>query len=108
MVMQEDNSYVDGKEAYNHSIEARTPAKGDVPQNPQNSDTSFKKVVNAAVLIVLVILVILAMFSFFFNMQEAIAALINPKYQALVQALFSLLVLVIGIYTIKRFLSNKN
>jgi predicted transporter len=41
-------------------------------------------------------------------MLQAIADLINTKYQALVQALFSLLVLEIGIYTNKRFLSNKS
>ncbi len=104
MVKQEDSPYIEEKRADHNSFEVRMPAKGNFPQN---SDASFKKVVNAAVLIVLVILVIIAMFSFFFNMQEAIVALINPKYQALVQALFSLLVLVLGIYTIKRFLSNK-
>jgi polyferredoxin len=105
MVKQEDSPYVPEKETDRHSVEVRMPAKGDAPQN---SDAPFKKLVNAAVLIVLVILVFFAMLSFFFNMQEAIAALINPKYQALVQALFSLVVLVIGIYTIKRFLSNKS
>lgn len=105
MAKQEESPYVEKKDEDLHTVEVRTPAKGDFPQN---SDAPLKKLVNAAVLIVLVILVIIAMFSFFFNMQEAIAALINPKYQALVQALFSLLVLVLGIYTIKRFLSNKS
>lgn len=105
MVKREENAFVEGKEEDHHSLESRTPSKEDFPQN---SDSSIKKFLHSAVLIVLMILVLLATFSFFFNMQEAIAALINPKYQALVQALFSLLVLVIGIYTIKRFLSNKN
>lgn len=105
MVKREENAFVEEKEEDRHSVEVRTPAKGDFPQN---NNAPVKKFVNTAVLIILVILVLLATFSFFINMQEAIAALINPKYQALVQALFSLLVLVIGIYTIKRFLSNKN
>ena len=105
MVKQEESPYIPEKETDRHSVEVRTPAKGD---SPQNSDAPFREVVYAAVVIVLVILVLIATFSFFFNMQEAIAALINPKYQALVQALFSLVVLVIGIYTIKRFLSNKS
>jgi len=41
-------------------------------------------------------------------MQEAIIALFNPKYQALMQALFSLLVLIIGIYLIKMLLPDKH
>lgn len=99
MVRQEDSPYVQEKETDRHPVEVRTPAKGD---SPQNSDAPFRELVYAAVVIVLVILVLIATFSFFFNMQEAIAALINPKYQSLVKALFSLLVLVLGIYTIKR------
>jgi hypothetical protein len=104
MVKQGDSPSVEEKEADRLSVEARMTGKGN---SPENHDASFKRLVNAAVLIVLVILVLISMFSFFFNMQAAIAALIHPKYQALVQALFSLLVLIIGIYTIKRLLSNK-
>jgi hypothetical protein len=104
MVRQEDSSYVEEKEADRHSVEVRMSEKGN---SPENSDASFKKLVNPAVLIVLVILVFIAIFSFFFNMQGAIVALIHPKYQALIQALFSLLVVVIGIYMIKLLLSNK-
>lgn len=105
MAKQEDGPYVEEKRADNNSFEVQTSAKGSFPHS---SDTSFRKNVNTVVLIVIMILIIIAMFSFFFNMLEAIAVLINPKYQALVQALFSLLVLVIGIYTIKRLLSNKS
>jgi hypothetical protein len=105
MVNQENSACVEEIKEDHCSVEVLTPIKGDFPQN---NDSSIKKFIHAAVLIVLMILVLLATFSFFFNMLEAIAALINPKYQALVQALFSLLVLVIGIYTIKRFLSNKS
>ena len=99
MVNQEDSLYVAEKEADRNSIRVQTPAKDD---SPQKSEAPFRELVYAAVVIVLVILVLIATFSFFFNMQEAIADLINPKYQALVKALFSLLVLVFGIYTIKR------
>lgn len=99
MVKQEGSPYVEEKEANSHSFEARMPSKGD--NSPQNSNAPFRELVYAAVVIVLVILVLIATFSFFFNMQEAIAALINPKYQPLVKALFSLLVLVLGIYAIK-------
>ncbi|NYT19572.1 MAG: hypothetical protein GKC08_04695 [Methanosarcinales archaeon] len=69
-----------------------------------NNDESFKKLVNASVVIVLVALIFIALFSFFFSMQEAIFALFNPRYQALMQAVFSLMVLVMGIYLIRMFL----
>jgi hypothetical protein len=104
MESKENSPHVEEKEADHHSVEVRMTEKGN---SPENHDVSFKRHVNTAVLVVLVVLVLISMFSFFFNMQAAIAALIHPKYQALVQALFSLLVLVIGIYTIKRLLSNK-
>lgn len=73
----------------------------------ENNDVSFKKLVNAAVLLVLVALVFIALFSFFFSMKEAIIALFHPRYQALMQALFSLIVLVLGIYMIRLLMSNK-
>ncbi|WP_445475288.1 hypothetical protein ACT9XH_00675 [Methanococcoides methylutens] len=71
-----------------------------------NNDESFKKLVNASVVIVLVALIFIALFSFFFSMQEAIFALFNPRYQALMQAVFSLMVLVMGIYMIRMFLTK--
>ncbi|WP_135611402.1 hypothetical protein [Methanococcoides sp. AM1] len=69
-----------------------------------NNDESYKKLVNVAVVIVLVALIFIALFSFFFSMQEAIVALFDPRYQALMQAVFSLIVLVMGVYMIKMFL----
>lgn len=99
MVNQEDSPCFEEKEAGLNSAKIQTPTKED---SPQKSDAPFRELVYAAVVIVLVVLVLIATFSFFFNMQEAIADLINPKYQALTKALFSLLVLVLGIYTIKR------
>lgn len=104
MAGTENNSYIEENNAGSNSVEVRTPSKG---STPENNDPSFKKLVNAAVLIVLLALIFIALFSFFFNMQEAIIALFHPKYQALMQALFSLLVLVIGIYMIKLLLPNK-
>lgn len=104
MAGKEDNPYIEEKNAGSNSVEVRTPSKG---STPETNDSSFKKLVNAAVLIVLLALIFIALFSFFFNMQEAIIALFHPKYQALMQALFSLLVLVIGIYMIKLLLPNK-
>lgn len=99
MANQEDSPYVAQKEADSNSVQVRESEKGD---SPKKSDAPFRELVYAAVVIVLVILVLIATFSFFFNMQEAITDIINPKYQALIKALFSLVVLVLGIYTIKR------
>lgn len=74
---------------------------------PDNSDASFKKLVNAALLLVIVALVFIALFSFFFSMNEAIIALFHPRYQALMQAIFSLIVLVLGVYMIRVLLLSK-
>lgn len=104
MVEKEDNSCIKEKNTDRHSVEVQMSGKGNTQEN---NDVSFKKLVNAAVLIVLLALIFIALFSFFFNMQEAIIALFHPKYQALMQALFSLLVLIIGIYMIKHLLPNK-
>lgn len=105
MVGKEDSPYIEGKDTDRHFVEVRMPEKGN---KSENNDMSLKKLVNAAVLIVLLALVFIALFSFFFNMQEAIIAIFHPKYQALMQALFSLLVLIIGIYMIKFLLPNKH
>ncbi len=104
MAGEEGNSCVQEKDTDHQTIEVQKPGKGDAQDN---NDASFKKLVNAAVLIVLVALIFIALFSFFFNMQEAIIALFHPRYQALMQALFSLIVLVIGIYMIRFLLPNK-
>ncbi|WP_410508889.1 hypothetical protein RSJ42_01000 [Methanosarcina hadiensis] len=104
MAGKEDSPHNEEKNADQTYTEVRLPGKGSIPQD---NDPSFKKLVNAAVLIVLLALIFIALFSFFFNMQEAIIALFHPKYQALMQALFSLLVLFTGIYMIKLLLPNK-
>lgn len=104
MAGKEDSPYIEEKDTDRSPVEIRIPAERNTQEK---NDPSFKKLVNAAVLIVLLALIFIALFSFFFNMQEAIIALFNPKYQALMQALFSLLVLIIGIYMMKYLLQNK-
>jgi uncharacterized protein YqhQ len=104
MAGKEDSPYIEEKDTGRNSVEVRKPSENNTQEK---NDPSFKKLVNAAVLIVLLALIFIALFSFFFNMQEAIIALFNPKYQALMQALFSLMVLIIGIYMIKYLLQNK-
>jgi uncharacterized membrane-anchored protein len=69
-------------------------------------DNSFKKLINVAVVIMLVALIFIALFTFFFNIQAAISALFNPQYVALVQAIFSLVIIGIGVYLVKMFLSK--
>lgn len=86
MVGKEDSPYIEEKNKDRNSVEGRMP---ETDHTPENNEMSFKKLVNAAVLIVLLALIFIALFSFFFNMQEAIIALFHPKYQALMQALFS-------------------
>jgi hypothetical protein len=105
MAGKEDNIHIEENDTDHHSVGARMPEKG---STPENNDSSFKRLVNGAVLVVLLALVFIALFSFFFNMQEAIIALFHPKYQALIQALFSLLVVILGIYMIKLLLPNKH
>jgi uncharacterized protein YqhQ len=104
MAGKEDRPYIEEKDTDRSPVEVRKPSENNTQEK---NDPSFKKLVNAAVLIVLLALIFIALFSFFFNMQEAIIALFNPKYQALMQALFSLMVLIIGIYMIKYLLQNK-
>lgn len=67
---------------------------------------SFKKLINVAIVIMLVALIFIALFTFFFNMQDAISALFNPQYVALIQAIFSLVIIGIGVYLVKMFLSR--
>jgi hypothetical protein len=73
---------------------------------PINEDRSFKKIINAAVIIMLVALIFIALFTFFFSMQEAISVLFHPQYAPLIRAVFSLVVIGIGVYLIKMFLSK--
>lgn len=69
-------------------------------------DNSFKKLINVAVVIMLVGLIFIALYTFFFNMQEAISTLIDYRYVALVRSIFSLVVIGIGVYLVKMFLSR--
>lgn len=67
---------------------------------------SFKKIINVAIVVMLVALIFIALFTFFFNMQDAITALFDPQYVALIRSIFSLVVIVIGVYLVKMFLSK--
>ena len=69
-------------------------------------ENSFKKLVNIAVVIMLVALIFIALFTFFFSMQEAISSLFDYRYVALVKSVFSLVIIGIGVYLVKMFLSR--
>lgn len=69
-------------------------------------EDSFKKLVNIAVVIMLVALIFIALFTFFFSMQSAISALFDYRYVELVKAIFSLVVIGVGVYLVKMFMSK--
>jgi threonine/homoserine/homoserine lactone efflux protein len=69
-------------------------------------ENSFKKLVNIAVVIMLVALIFIALFTFFFSMQDAISSLFDYRYVALVKSIFSLVIIGIGVYLVKMFLSK--
>ncbi|VVB55090.1 Uncharacterised protein [uncultured archaeon] len=69
-------------------------------------DNSFQKLVNIAIVIMLVGLIFIALYTFFFNMQEAINMLVITQYVPLVRAIFSLVVIGVGVYLVKMFLSR--
>ncbi len=69
-------------------------------------ENSFKKLVNIAVVIMLVALIFIALFTFFFSMQDAISTLFDYRYVALVKSIFSLVIIGIGVYLVKMFLSK--
>lgn len=66
-------------------------------------DNSTKKNANKIVVFMLVFLIFISMLSFFFNMQSAISDLFDPRYQSLMQAIFSLIILSIGVLLLKMF-----
>lgn len=66
-------------------------------------DNSTKKNANKIVVFMLVFLIFISLLSFFFNMQSAISDLFDPRYQSLMQAIFSLIVLSIGVLLLKMF-----
>lgn len=77
-----------------------------IEEKPFHEDNSFKKNINVAVVIMLVFLIFIAMFTFFFSMQEAISVLFYPQYAALVNAIFSLAIIGVGVYLVKMFLKK--
>ena len=77
-----------------------------IEEKPFHEDNSLRKNINVAVVIMLVFLIFIAMFTFFFSMQEAISILFYPQYSALVKAIFSLVIIVVGVYLVKMFLTK--
>ncbi|MCE8423248.1 MAG: hypothetical protein J5U16_04885 [Candidatus Methanoperedens sp.] len=73
-------------------------------KNPE--DNSVKKLINVAVVIMLVALIFIALFSFFYNMQEAISRLFESRYVALMNAIFSIVVIGVAVYLVKMFLAK--
>jgi uncharacterized membrane protein YbhN (UPF0104 family) len=75
-------------------------------EEKKEQEDSFKKLINVAVIIMLVALIFIALFTFFFSMQDAISALFDYRYVALVRAIFSLVIIGIGVYLVKMFMSK--
>ncbi len=73
---------------------------------PLHDDNSLKKIINVAVVIMLVGLIFIALFTFFFSMQEAISLLFHPQYAPLIKAIFSLVIIAVGVYLVRMFLSK--
>ena len=71
-----------------------------------SEDKSVKKLINVAVVIMLVALIFIALFQFFFNMQDAITRLFEPRYVALMNAIFNIVVIGIAVYLVKMFLAK--
>lgn len=69
-------------------------------------EENFKKLINVAVVIMLIALIFIALFTFFFSMQAAISDLFERPYVSLIQAIFSLVVIGVGVYFVKMFLSR--
>ncbi|MFZ3385036.1 MAG: hypothetical protein WA144_14035 [Candidatus Methanoperedens sp.] len=80
--------------------------EGEQKREDKVEDNSFKKLVNVAVVIMLVGLIFIALYTFFFDMQEAISTLFDYRYVALVRSIFSLVVIGVGVYLVKMFLSR--
>ncbi len=75
-------------------------------ENKNVEPDSFKKLIRNAFVIILVLFILVVMFNFFFSMQSAIGTLFDYQYVELMRAIFSLVVLVIAIYILKKFLSK--
>ncbi len=75
-------------------------------EEKSTDENTFKKLINIAVVIMLVALIFIALFTFFFSMQDAISRLFTSQYAPLMQAIFSLVIIGIGVYLVKMFLSK--
>ncbi len=72
----------------------------------RSEENNFKKLVYAAVIIMLLGLILIALYTFFFSMQSAISVLFDDRYVPLASSIFSLVVIIIGVYLVKMFLSR--
>ncbi|MCZ7373011.1 MAG: hypothetical protein O8C59_05485 [Candidatus Methanoperedens sp.] len=77
-----------------------------IEEKSVHENDSFKKIINVAIVIMLVALIFIALFTFFFSMQEAISILFHPQYAPLIKAIFSLVIIGVGVYLVKMFLSK--
>ncbi len=73
---------------------------------PHPEENLFKKVITITVGIMLVALIFMALVTFFFSMLSSISAFFQPQYVPLITAIFSLVVIGIGVYLVKMFLSK--
>ena len=80
--------------------------EGEQKSDEKPQDRTFKNLINSAVVIMLVGLIFIALYTFFFSMQDAISTLFEYRYVALIKSIFSLIVIGLGIYLVKMFLSR--
>ncbi|VVB92540.1 Uncharacterised protein [uncultured archaeon] len=78
-----------------------------IDEKKTSESDSFRKLFNIAMVIMLVLLIFIALFTFFISMENAIGALFTPQYADLIRAIFSLVVVGVGVYLVKMFLSKK-
>jgi len=76
-------------------------------EKPLIEEKSLTKLINIGVVIMLVALIFIAMFTFYFSMLSAISVLFDYRYVELIRAIFSLVIIGIGIYLVKMFLSGR-
>ncbi|HLB70525.1 MAG: hypothetical protein OIN88_12240 [Candidatus Methanoperedens sp.] len=76
-------------------------------EKPLIEEKSLTRLINIGVVIMLVALIFIAMFTFYFSMLSAISVLFDYRYVELIRAIFSLVIIGIGIYLVKMFLSGR-
>ena len=76
-------------------------------EKPLIEEKSLTRLINIGVVIMLVALIFIAMFTFYFSMLSAISVLFDYRYAELIKAIFSLVIIGIGIYLVKMFLSGR-